>query len=205
MTSILEIENLEVNFRGFHAVDGFDMAVSEGELRVLIGANGAGKTTLMDLITGRTKSTSGKVTFLGDNITNWQEHKIARRGIGRKFQVPSIFKDLTVRENLEVAHTRQPVGLAQPDGERETAPEESTDRACHGAGEPDRGERHPCREPVARAGAVAGAQHGAGAESQAHPARRADRGDDRSRNRGRPPRSSTASGASIPSSWSSTT
>jgi len=57
MTAILEIENLEVNFRGFRAVDGFDMTVEEGELRVLIGANGAGKTTLMDLITGRTKST----------------------------------------------------------------------------------------------------------------------------------------------------
>ena len=106
MTAILEIENLEVNFRGFRAVDGFDMSVEEGELRVLIGANGAGKTTLMDLITGRTKSTGGKVTFLGDNITNRQEHKIARRGIGRKFQVPSVFKDLTVRENLEVAYTR---------------------------------------------------------------------------------------------------
>ena len=106
MPAILEIENLEVNFRGFRAVDGFDMAVEEGELRVLIGANGAGKTTLMDLITGRTKSTGGKVTFLGDNITNGQEHKIARRGIGRKFQVPSVFKDLTVRENFEVAHTR---------------------------------------------------------------------------------------------------
>ena len=60
MPAILEIENLEVNFRGFRAVDGFDMAVEEGELRVLIGANGAGKTTLMDLITGRTKSTGGR-------------------------------------------------------------------------------------------------------------------------------------------------
>ena len=106
MTPILEIENLEVNFRGFRAVDGFDMALGEGELRVLIGANGAGKTTLMDLVTGRTKSTGGKVTFLGDDITNRQEHKIARRGIGRKFQVPSVFRELTVRENLEVAHTR---------------------------------------------------------------------------------------------------
>ena len=55
MTAILEIENLEVNFRGFRAVDGFDMSVEEGELRVLIGANGAGKTPHMDIITGRTK------------------------------------------------------------------------------------------------------------------------------------------------------
>ncbi len=106
MTPILEIQKLEVNFRGFRAVDGFDLTVNEGELRVLIGANGAGKTTLMDLITGRTKSTGGRVIFLGDNITNRQEHKIARRGIGRKFQIPSVFKDLTVRENLEVAYTR---------------------------------------------------------------------------------------------------
>ncbi len=81
------------------------MAVEQGELRVLIGANGAGKTTLLDLITGRTKSTGGTVRFMGRDITNSQEHKIARRGIGRKFQVPSVFRELTVRQNLEIALT----------------------------------------------------------------------------------------------------
>ena len=103
--TVLEIGELEVNFGGFKAVDSFSMTVDQGELRVLIGANGAGKTTLMDLITGRTKSTSGVVRFMGRDITNGQEHKIARQGIGRKFQVPSVFKELSVRQNLAVAQT----------------------------------------------------------------------------------------------------
>ena len=104
----LTIDDLGVDFSGFRAVDGVSMIVDEGELRVLLGANGAGKTTLMDLISGRTRSTSGRV-FLGDtDITNWEEHAIARAGIGRKFQIPSIFKELSVRRNLEVASCRKP-------------------------------------------------------------------------------------------------
>ena len=99
----LKIDCIGVDFNGFKAVDSFSMAVEEGELRVLLGANGAGKTTLMDLISGKTKSTEGKIFLRDKDITNWHEHKIAREGVGRKFQIPTVFRELTVRENFEVA------------------------------------------------------------------------------------------------------
>jgi urea transport system ATP-binding protein len=108
----LTIDGIAVDFSGFKAVNGVSLTVEEGELRVLLGANGAGKTTLMDLISGRTKSTAGRVCLHGQDITNWEEHRIARAGIGRKFQIPSVFRDLTVRRNLEVASTRAPGVLA---------------------------------------------------------------------------------------------
>lgn len=104
----LSIDGLTVDFGGFKAVDGFTMLVEDGELRVLLGANGAGKTTLMDLISGKTASTDGKVFLYGRDITNREEHEIARAGVGRKFQIPSIFRELTVRQNFEVAGTREP-------------------------------------------------------------------------------------------------
>jgi urea transport system ATP-binding protein len=103
MTAALTIDGLTVDFDGFRAVDTVSMVIEEGELRVLLGANGAGKTTLMDLVSGKTKSTAGSVYVNDLNITNWEEHRIARAGVGRKFQIPSIFRDLTVRRNLEVA------------------------------------------------------------------------------------------------------
>ncbi|MGF1624470.1 MAG: urea ABC transporter ATP-binding protein UrtD [Alphaproteobacteria bacterium] len=101
----LKVDQLELDYGGFKAVDGFSMDVAEGELRVLIGANGAGKTTLMDLISGRTKSTGGRVYLHDVDITNKQEHQIARAGVGRKFQIPSVFRGLTVLQNLSVAAT----------------------------------------------------------------------------------------------------
>jgi urea transport system ATP-binding protein len=104
----LTIDGLGVDFEGFKAVNGVSLIVEEGELRVLLGANGAGKTTLMDLISGKTKSTEGRVFLHDTDITNWEEHRIARAGIGRKFQIPSVFKELTVRRNLEVASCRNP-------------------------------------------------------------------------------------------------
>lgn len=104
----LQIENLGVSFGGFRAVDGISLSIAEGSLRVLLGANGAGKTTLMDLISGKTKSTSGTVFLHGTDITNRPEHEIARAGVGRKFQIPSVFRDLTVGQNLAVAATRTP-------------------------------------------------------------------------------------------------
>ncbi|MGJ5180186.1 urea ABC transporter ATP-binding protein UrtD [Bradyrhizobium oligotrophicum] len=104
----LTIDGLGVDFEGFKAVNGVSMIVEDGELRVLLGANGAGKTTLMDLISGKTRSTSGRVFVHDTDITNWEEHKIARAGIGRKFQIPSVFKELSVRRNLEVASCRNP-------------------------------------------------------------------------------------------------
>src|SRR3981081_384360 len=108
----LTIDGLSVDFEGFKAVNQVTMTIDDVELRVLLGANGAGKTTLMDLISGKTKSTSGRVFLHDTDITNWEEHKIARAGLGRKFQIPSIFKDLTVRRNLEVASCRNPGVLA---------------------------------------------------------------------------------------------
>ncbi len=103
-TVSLVVENLEVDFNGFKAVNGMNLSIRRGELRVLIGANGAGKTTLMDLISGRTKSTAGKVLLNGKDITNMDEHLIARGGVGRKFQIPSVFKELTVRQNFLIAN-----------------------------------------------------------------------------------------------------
>lgn len=104
----LTVDGLSVEFGGFKAVSNVSITVRDGELRVLLGANGAGKTTLMDLISGKTRSTQGKVFVYDTDITNWPEHNIARAGIGRKFQIPSIFRDLTVRQNLEVANCRNP-------------------------------------------------------------------------------------------------
>ncbi|MBR1151282.1 urea ABC transporter ATP-binding protein UrtD [Bradyrhizobium sp. JYMT SZCCT0428] len=104
----LTIDGLEVSFGSVKAVNNVTMTIAEGELRVLLGANGAGKTTLMDLISGRTHSTRGHIHLYDTEITNWQEHRIARAGIGRKFQIPSVFRELTVRQNFEVASCRNP-------------------------------------------------------------------------------------------------
>jgi urea transport system ATP-binding protein len=106
MPAALTVDGLSVDFDGFKAVNTVSMIVDEGELRVLLGANGAGKTTLMDLISGKTKSTSGRVFLYDNEITNKEEHEIALAGVGRKFQIPSVFKDLTVRRNLEVVSCR---------------------------------------------------------------------------------------------------
>src|SRR6201986_5216507 len=103
MPAALTIDGLSVDFDGFKAVNAVSMIIDEGELRLLLGANGAGKTTLMDLISGKTKSTEGRVFLYDADITNMEEHEIAGAGVGSRFQIPSVFKDLTVRRNLEVA------------------------------------------------------------------------------------------------------
>lgn len=101
---ILWTERLSVCFDHFWALQNVDFAVREGELRVVIGPNGAGKTTLMDLITGRVKPTSGKIFFDGCNITGKSPHEIASKyHIGRKFQGPNLFENLSVSENLSLA------------------------------------------------------------------------------------------------------
>lgn len=102
--AILQCENVTVEFDGFKAVQGMNLALAKAELRFLIGPNGAGKTTMLDVICGKVKPTAGKVTF-GDkvDITKKREHQIAELGIGRKFQAPSIFPSMTVIENLEIA------------------------------------------------------------------------------------------------------
>jgi len=100
---LLNLESIVVDFDGFKAVNDFNLNVNNGELRCLIGPNGAGKTTVMDIICGKTKSTSGKVIFDNQSITNLEEHIISQKGIGRKFQIPSVFKELSVQDNLYVA------------------------------------------------------------------------------------------------------
>ncbi len=103
---VLDIHHLSKNFSGTQVINDFSLDVPELTLCCLVGPNGAGKTTTMDLITGRQKPTSGQIRLRGDDITGLGEHEIARRGIGRKFQVPAVFRDLTVRHNLEVAYSR---------------------------------------------------------------------------------------------------
>lgn len=109
---ILEIENLTVSFDGFKAVNNLNFSMDEGELRVVIGPNGAGKTTFMDVITGKTKPTEGKVFFKGKNLRPYSEYQIARMGIGRKFQTPRVYLKLTPRENLELSCARHKNVLA---------------------------------------------------------------------------------------------
>jgi len=104
MSTILHLKNLSVSFKGFKAIDNVDMSVEKGELRVIIGPNGAGKSTLMDLITGKTKPSAGCIMFNGTDITNKRSYDISgRHSIGRKFQGPNLFDNMTVYENIEVA------------------------------------------------------------------------------------------------------
>ena len=104
---VLEIHNLHKSFGGTHVINDFSLDVTELTLCCLVGPNGAGKTTTMDLITGRQKPSSGRITLRGDDITGLSEHAIAQRGIGRKFQVPAVFRELSVRQNMEVAYSRE--------------------------------------------------------------------------------------------------
>ncbi|MEB3826176.1 urea ABC transporter ATP-binding protein UrtD [Phormidium sp. CCY1219] len=104
---ILEIENLTVSFDGFNALNQLNFNMEAGELRVVIGPNGAGKTTFLDVITGQVKPTAGRVLFKGKNLRSYSEHQIARLGIGRKFQTPRVYLNLTPRENLELSVNRQ--------------------------------------------------------------------------------------------------
>ncbi|HAX86041.1 MAG TPA: urea ABC transporter ATP-binding protein UrtD [Cyanobacteria bacterium UBA11370] len=107
MTSkILQIENLTVSFDGFKALNNLNFTMDTGELRVIIGPNGAGKTTFLDVITGKVQPTQGRVLFKGRNVRRLSEDKIARLGIGRKFQTPRVYLNLTVRENLDLVCNR---------------------------------------------------------------------------------------------------
>ncbi|MCP4628340.1 MAG: ABC transporter ATP-binding protein [bacterium] len=106
MTIILKTEGLTKKFGGLTAVDHVDLTLDEGELRCIIGPNGCGKSTLFNLITGTYKPTGGRVSFKGRNITGKPVHIIGRMGIGRKFQVPGIFNQLTVYDNIRVPFFR---------------------------------------------------------------------------------------------------
>jgi len=101
---ILYLEDVHVSFDGFKAINGLSLDIAPGELRCIIGPNGAGKTTMMDIITGKTRPDSGTV-FFGSTIDllRHTEPEIAQLGIGRKFQKPTVFEQLSVFENLELA------------------------------------------------------------------------------------------------------
>ena len=103
---LLALEGVSVSFDGFKAVNGLNLYIDKGELRVIIGPNGAGKTTVLDLICGRTKVSEGSIKFKDQEITGRKEQEIVRLGIGRKFQTPTIYEDLTVFENLELSLPR---------------------------------------------------------------------------------------------------
>jgi urea transport system ATP-binding protein len=101
---ILYLEDVSVSFDGFRAINKLSLDIAPGELRCIIGPNGAGKTTMMDIITGKTRPDAGTV-FFGSTIDllRYKEAEIAQMGIGRKFQKPTVFEQLTVAENLELA------------------------------------------------------------------------------------------------------
>ncbi|MFT9206806.1 urea ABC transporter ATP-binding protein UrtD [Acetobacter orientalis] len=97
---LLDVRNVSVTFDGFRAINSLSLALKPGEMRAIVGPNGAGKTTMMDIITGKTRPDSGTATFKGHDLTRLDEPAIARLGIGRKFQKPTVFEALTVTENL---------------------------------------------------------------------------------------------------------
>jgi urea ABC transporter ATP-binding protein UrtD len=102
MAVILETRNLTKRFGGLTAVDHVNLRLDEGELRCIIGPNGCGKTTLFNLISGFYKPSEGQVLYHGQDITGKPVYAISELGIGRKFQVPSVFNQLTVYENVRV-------------------------------------------------------------------------------------------------------
>ena len=105
MSTLLELSGVSVSFDGFKAINNLAFQIGEPEMRAIIGPNGAGKTTFMDIITGKTKPDEGRVLW-GEksiNLIGKSENQIAREGIGRKFQKPTVFEDQTVRENLALA------------------------------------------------------------------------------------------------------
>src|SRR6185295_8856309 len=101
---ILYLDEITVSFDGFKALNALSLTIDAGELRCIIGPNGAGKTTMMDVITGKTRPDAGKA-FFGSTIDllRLRENQIASIGIGRKFQKPTVFEQLSVFENLELA------------------------------------------------------------------------------------------------------
>lgn len=125
---LLRVNGLEVDFDGFKAIQDLNISLREGELRFLIGPNGAGKTTLLDSLCGKVKPSKGTIRFREHDVSRYQEHRLAELGIGRKFQAPSIFANLSVGENLEIA-LKQPRGIWASLKARLTS--EQKDRIAH--------------------------------------------------------------------------
>ena len=101
--ALLETNGLTKQFGGLTAVDGIDLAVEEGNTRAIIGPNGAGKSTLINLITGLLEPSEGSVTLGGETITGLDPHEIVQMGVAKSFQTASIFPEMTVMENVQIA------------------------------------------------------------------------------------------------------
>ncbi|TQL17787.1 urea transport system ATP-binding protein [Zymomonas mobilis] len=97
---LLAMQDVSVTFDGFRAINNLSLHLKTGEMRAIVGPNGAGKTTMMDIITGKTRPDKGTVTFRGHDLTRMDDPAIARLGIGRKFQKPTVFEALSVWDNL---------------------------------------------------------------------------------------------------------
>jgi urea transport system ATP-binding protein len=103
-SALLYLDGVHVSFDGFHAINNLSLTLEAGEMRAIIGPNGAGKTTMMDIITGKTKPDQGEVLFDGTvDLTKLDETEIAKLGIGRKFQKPTVFESQSVEDNLLLA------------------------------------------------------------------------------------------------------
>ncbi|MBU2868173.1 urea ABC transporter ATP-binding protein UrtD [Pacificibacter marinus] len=115
MSQLLEVSGISVSFDGFKAINNLSFSIGHAEMRAIIGPNGAGKTTFMDIVTGKTKPDEGTVLWgdLSRNLIGMNEAKIARIGIGRKFQRPTVFEDQSVFDNLMIAvsNDRSPVAV----------------------------------------------------------------------------------------------
>jgi urea transport system ATP-binding protein len=105
MTALLEVSGVSVTFDGFRAINNLSFSIGPQELRAIIGPNGAGKTTFMDIVTGKTRPDQGNITFgnRSTSLLGMNEARIAREGIGRKFQRPTVFEDQSVQDNLILA------------------------------------------------------------------------------------------------------
>ncbi|GBQ13790.1 urea ABC transporter ATP-binding protein UrtD [Swaminathania salitolerans] len=110
---LLDLSHVSVTFDGFRAINDLTLRLRPGEMRAIVGPNGAGKTTMMDIVTGKTRPDCGSVRFRGQELTRFDEPTIARLGIGRKFQKPTVFEALSVHDNLLLAlrGTRSPLRM----------------------------------------------------------------------------------------------
>ncbi len=153
MTMLLEVSGVSVTFDGFRAINNLSIAIGEPELRAVIGPNGAGKTTFMDIVTGKTRPDEGRVIWGADSVDllKLSESDIAKIGIGRKFQKPTVFEEQSVRDNLAMAlkNARGPMSVlmwraSERDAARilELADEIGlSDRLAHRAGDLSHGQK----------------------------------------------------------------
>ena len=155
--SVLEAVDISVEFAGLRALDRVSLCLEPGEILGLIGPNGSGKTTLVNVLTGQLAPVAGRVLCNGEDITGLPPHRVAARGIARSFQIVRLFRNLTVRENVEAGAIAR--GLGRPRGAR-------------GRGWAACGVRPRRRRPTSSPGASATATSGASRSPARSPRRR---------------------------------